>query len=88
MAFDAVNHQPRLVVSWTADQPQANYRVTTASGYDSGVISGSTQTHTLTRNLTNGTAEAVTVTIVSTYGADWGCDPVFHTTLGSDDPPS
>jgi hypothetical protein len=77
MTFDAVNHQPRLVVSWTADQPQSSYRVQTSSGYDSGTITGPAQTHTLARNLTSGTAETVTVTVTSTYATTGSASQAF-----------
>jgi hypothetical protein len=66
MTFDAAAHQPRLVVQWSANQPQTSYRVTTASGYDSGDLPGAATSHVIARNLTNGTAETVTVTVTST----------------------
>ena len=68
MTFDQPNAQPRLVVQWTSDQAQSSYRVQTASGYDSGTQPGGAQSHTVARNLTNGTAEAVTVTVTANNG--------------------
>jgi hypothetical protein len=59
---------PRLVVQWTADQPATSYRVTTASGYDSGPLTDGLTSHTIEKALTDNVAENVTVAVTSAIG--------------------
>jgi microcystin-dependent protein len=59
---------PRLVVQWTADQTATSYRVTTASGYDSGPLADGLTSHTIEKALTDNVAENVTVAVTSAIG--------------------
>jgi hypothetical protein len=77
------NGAPRLVVQWSSTQPQTSYRVQTASGYDSGIITSAATTHTLsTRTLTDNVAETITVTVVSTYGLTGAASRAFTPRYG------
>jgi hypothetical protein len=61
---------PRLAVDWTSDQPQTHYRVQSSAGYDSGWVAGSDVTHVLaTQAVVSGTAQTITVSSRSSYGA-------------------
>ena len=58
------NSAPRLVVEWTTDQPQSQYRVTATGGYSSGIKPGGDQSFTLdTLALVSGTPITVTVEV-------------------------
>jgi hypothetical protein len=65
MTYDTA---PRLIVEWTCDQPQYQWRVTATGGYTSGIQTGGDQSHTLNLALTNGSAVSVTVEVWTTEG--------------------